>query len=314
MLRHSGALTFIAAAALGLVAACGGSTGGSSAAPASGPNATIAPPTGVQHGGLIVNGESRTYRLYVPPTLDLEHSTALVVALSGCPGNGDQMSGMTNLDDRASANGFIAVYPDPSGGATAGGACWEAVSAQASPDVTNDVTFIGQLINKVSTQYPVDKARVFAVGFSAGGLFAYTLACEMSDRFAAIASVAGAMTTNVSCHPAQPVSVLEIHGTSDAKAAYTGNDPFAPTVKTVQFWTTTDGCNATPTQTTSGIITSSDWTGCNMRKTVRLVTVRGGHHAWFGSGMDPVTGEPDATAEVWSFLSHQTPPTPPAAG
>jgi len=304
MLRHSVAITFIAAAALGLVAACGGSTGGSSAAPASSPTATIAPPTGVQHGSLTVNAESRTYRLYVPPTLDFKQSTALVVALTGCPGNGDQMSGMTNLDDRASTDGFIAVYPDPSG-ATASG-CWEAVSDQASPDVTNDVAFIGQLIDKLSTQYQVDKARVLAVGFSAGGLFAYTMACDTSNRFAAIASVAGAMMTNASCHPTQPVSVLEIHGTSDAKAPYTGNDQFAPTVKTVQFWTTTDGCTTTPTQTTSGITTTSNWTGCSNGKVVRLITVTGGHHAWFGSGMDPVTGEPDATAEVRNFLSHYT--------
>ena len=89
MFRHSVPKALIAAAALGLVAACGGSTGGATANPSSSPSTTVPPLTGVQHGSLTVNGESRTYRLYVPPTLDFKHSAALVVALSGCPSNGD---------------------------------------------------------------------------------------------------------------------------------------------------------------------------------------------------------------------------------
>jgi len=36
---------------------------------------------------------------------------------------------------------------------------------------------------------------------------------------------------------------------------------------------------------------------------VKLDTVTGGHNTWFGSSLDPVPGEPKASAAVWDFFN-----------
>jgi polyhydroxybutyrate depolymerase len=50
---------------------------------------------------------------------------------------------------------------------------------------------------------------------------AYRLACELSTRITAIASVSGTMLFDA-CHPARPVSILEMHGTNDSNVPYDG--------------------------------------------------------------------------------------------
>ena len=60
----------------------------------------------------------------------------------------------------------------------------------------------------------VDRARYFATGFSYGGSMSYTAACNMSDKFRAVASMAGAPISGAACtsqEPERPVAVLGIH-------------------------------------------------------------------------------------------------------
>ncbi len=49
------------------------------------------------------------------------------------------------------------------------------------------------IINKVSSQYNIDVERIYAAGYSNGGMMAYGLANYRSDLIAAVASVSGAM-------------------------------------------------------------------------------------------------------------------------
>jgi polyhydroxybutyrate depolymerase len=54
-----------------------------------------------------------------------------------------------------------------------------------------------------------------------GAFTTSAIACEMSDRIAAVAPVAG-LQAFAWCHPARPVPVVAIHGTDDPLVAYTG--------------------------------------------------------------------------------------------
>ena len=85
-----------------------------------------------------------------------------------------------------------------------------------TPDI-NDIGFISSLIDTLSNRYNVDLNRIYAAGFSNGGFMAYNLACQLSDRITAVASVAGVMSTEtaVNCNPSRPIPVLHIHGTDD---------------------------------------------------------------------------------------------------
>jgi polyhydroxybutyrate depolymerase len=258
--------------------ACGSPT----AAPAPSPAAS-----GVQHTSITVDGQKRTYRLFRPAALDSKKPAPLVVALTGCPSVGDDMAAGTHLDDLAMADGFVIVYPDPVAG------CWNTGTCCGS---AHDTKFIGQLLDKLTGQLVIDNTRIFAAGFSAGAIMAYTVACAYSDRFTAIASVSG-REDDQACRPSRPVSVLEMHGTLDASVAYTDGD------RAVQRWVSVDGCPAGPTQTVSGITKTSLWKGCSAQTMVRFDTVEGGHHQWFGSTFDPVPGEPESNTVIWNFFS-----------
>ena len=78
----------------------------------------------------------------------------------------------------------------------------------------DDSGFIRALIDRLGTQTGIDQKRIFVTGFSGGGAMAHRVACDLSDRVAAIASVSGAFVAKT-CQPARPISIYEMHGTAD---------------------------------------------------------------------------------------------------
>src|SRR5579862_6628981 len=111
------------------------------------------------------------------------------------------------------------------------------------------------MIRQIEARYDVDRHRIFIIGHSNGGFMAYRMACDHADQIAAIVSLEAATSADPSrCQPSQPVSVLEVHGTSDPTIVYDGggiiNDghlrlyPSAPT--TVKTWAAYDGCETIP--------------------------------------------------------------------
>jgi polyhydroxybutyrate depolymerase len=157
----------------------------------------------------------------------------------------------------------------------------------------NDTGFVRLLIDSLAVRLPVDRARVFAVGFSQGGLFVHRLACELADRIAAVASVAAPMSAELAprCAPTRPVSVLVIQGTLDEAYPYEGQGRGVRAVlgarPTAAFWRARNHCPAQP-QGTAVPDTARDgttvleerWFGCRQATEVALFTVDGGRHAW----------------------------------
>ena len=90
------------------------------------------------------------------------------------------------------------------------------------------------------------------VGHSNGGFLAHRLACELAPRLAGAISVAGAGWKDPSrCSPAEPVSVLEIHGDADVIIRPGGGRVFdlplpeyPSTRDTVSMWLQKDACGA----------------------------------------------------------------------
>jgi polyhydroxybutyrate depolymerase len=295
--------------------ACGSTVATPTAKASPAPVSTPSPGT-IEQGSFTVNGTLRLYRLFVPHSINPNQLSPLVVLLHGCDGmrgSGDEVAADTHFDEEASAGHFVAVYPDGqiSDYSVLGRMrCWNAGSCcidNVNTPVADDVAFVSQVLDRVTTDLPIDKSRIFIAGVSAGAFMAYRLACELSGRIAGMASVAGAMLVD-NCHPARPVSILEMHGTDDSNVPYEGGAVFngaaSPSVAAVmQSWATLDGCAGNPTQSQSGITKTSAWKGCKGGKIVRLDTVVGGHHTWFGSTIDPVPGEPNANATIWSFFS-----------
>jgi polyhydroxybutyrate depolymerase len=169
----------------------------------------------------------------------------------------------------------------------------------------DDVGFIRQLIDLMVNTGQVDPRRVFATGISSGGEMSHRLACELSDRVTAVASVSGNLGI-AACNPALPVSVLEIHGTADVYAPMEGDasQNLPPTMSTMRRWAQIDGCASEPTMSQSGITATTTWGACRDGTTVVLVVIAGAGHTFW---LDPVTGQPDINQLIWNFFSHAPP-------
>lgn len=282
------------------------------------------PAPGDSHGSLISGGRTRSYALHVPASLDNSKPVALVVALHGGGGNGDANIEQTGFNDLADREDFIVVHPDGTGAArpllnlfgrghfytwNAGGCCGYAVAHDI-----DDVAFIRALVKRLQQQYPIDPKRIYATGISNGGMMSYRLACEASDVFAAIGVVSGAQTSS-GCRPAQPVSVIHIHGTADQNVTLAGGvgakaldkTPKPPVMDAIRFWTQADGLNGEPRRSEHGNIRKQLWSGGHNGTEVAFYLITGGGHAWPGgkqmlSFLDKPTQEIAATPIIWDFF------------
>jgi len=264
----------------------------------------------VQQKQLSVDGLSRAYRLFTPPSLDRSWPAPLVLVMGGVGNTAQEMVTATEFDRMAAETGeFIVAYPEGVGETWNAGYCCLGEAA-TGPD---DVAFLAGVIDDVQATSKVDPARIFAVGFSAGAMMAHKLGCDLAGRIAGVGSVAGAMVLD-ECRPSQPVSVIEIHGTGDGLVPYEGGptaggatQPSPPTREVVQRWAELDACPTAPATTTEGVLTTVTWSGCAAGTSVRLITIEGGGHTWFAPPFGPVNGAVDATKVIWEFLSGRRP-------
>jgi polyhydroxybutyrate depolymerase len=84
------------------------------------PPTTAAAPLGATHGTLRVGGIAREYRLYVPES---SAPLALVVALHGGLGSGDQLAETSQFEPLAERERFAVVFPDGVGRTWNAGSC-----------------------------------------------------------------------------------------------------------------------------------------------------------------------------------------------
>lgn len=284
-------------------------------------------PSGQSTAGQLqtADGRARTYRLYVPASLDASAPAPLLVALHGGLGTSAQFEANSGFDGLAEANGFVVVYPDGIGARTdgTGPQTWNGgyCCGPAARVGVDDVGFVRQLIDRIESERPIDSSRIFAAGHSNGAILAYRLACELSDRIAAIGVQAGSLGVDT-CAPARSVSVIHLHGTADTNHPIDGGVgsgisgvAFRPARDAVEALAAADGCSPTPVPSvdpTNPDLAVTTWTQCREAATVRYVVVDGATHAWMGhpSASELVSsfvGEPypdlDASRAIWSFLA-----------
>jgi polyhydroxybutyrate depolymerase len=143
----------------------------------------------------------------------------LLFVLHGFGGTAADMRSYTGIEDELQRLGnfqAIVVYPNGTGAESGLPQSWNAGNCCpfAIYEPVDDVAFFDALITKLGGQYNIDPQRVWVMGHSNGGMMAYRLACELSEKVTAIAVAAGALMMET-CAPAQPVSALHVHGGAD---------------------------------------------------------------------------------------------------
>lgn len=71
------------------------------------------------------------------------------------------------------------------------------------------------LLDELAATFCVDEGRVYATGFSNGGMFVNRLGCDLAARFAAVAPVSGLLARGFNCAPAAAQPIMYLHGTQD---------------------------------------------------------------------------------------------------
>jgi polyhydroxybutyrate depolymerase len=272
------------------------------------------------NGSLVSLGETRDYLLYVPESYDPSTPTALVISIHGFSQWPAHQSQLTGWNDLAEEYGFIVVYPSGMGFPKR----WRTQGEPGSDtDPVLDVTFISDLIDRMESEYNIDPARIYANGLSNGGGMSVLLGCELSDRIAAIGSVAGAYTLLWSeCRSTRSVPTIIFHGTSDPIVPFLGGPAHGPgfSLPSIPEWVEElaahNGCAENPVELpTSGEVSGVRYEGCSQDAEVVFYIIAGGGHAWPGGGYLPeflvghITQDINATRVMWeSFQRHPMQP------
>jgi len=277
--------------------------------------------------GSIVAG--RPYGFKVPTGYDSNMPTPLVILLHGYTGTGAGQESYFQLGAIADEQTFLYAYPDGTSDPT-GRQFWNADDACCDffGSGVDDVAYLDAMIDDISSKYTVDPKRIFVVGHSNGAFMAHRLACDLSNRIAAIAGLAGAVWNDASkCNPTGPVSVLDVHGDADVVIGYGGGavaanlvapgvpsnaqPPYPSEAQTMATWAAKNGC--TGALATDGFVfdldtllpgaetTESAYAGCPSGVAVDLWTITGGSHV-------PALAQPKWGGAVYGFLKKHPKP------
>jgi polyhydroxybutyrate depolymerase len=295
----------------------------------------------------VSGGYNREYFIQVPGAHDGVTPVPLVLLFHGHGFTKAQVSylaWLTRFDTLANSENFILVYPvglpDP-----AGKLWWNAWRVPAYAD---DVDFADDLLDRLESQYCIDQSRIYSTGWSNGAIESVALACNLSDRIAAIGAMAGiyyppwstVLVPLETCPDTHPVPVIAFVGSEDTYMPMDGSSGTGTIVgrrnietEVMPDWADHNGCSATPAMSypVAGI-RLAEYPGCAGGATTLLYvcehadgspTGAGCGHHWMDSRIDP-PGDPPfgqnthllhATELMWDFFEAHplvgSPPPPP---
>jgi poly(hydroxyalkanoate) depolymerase family esterase len=292
----------------------------------------------------------RGYRLYVPSALNNASNAVggkagkpvpLLVMLHGCNQSPETFAAGTGMNGLAEKNSFLVLYPNQDTLSNAE-RCWNWFDSNTQHK-QGEAAIIMKMVDRVRTEYNVDKSRIYVAGLSAGGGMASILASCYPEVFSAAAIHSGieyeAATTYLvasevlakangtppdiagrhayECHGSSRrlIPVIVFHGSADTRVIPKHGEQviqqFAQTNDYGDDGTDNDSIVANPTSRANhaGKLTYTvyDYQYAG-QLLMRRVLIHGMGHAW--SGGKSVPGDehydgngPAATAMIWNFFN-----------
>ncbi|MBE50231.1 MAG: hypothetical protein CMP51_00810 [Flavobacteriales bacterium] len=252
---------------------------------------------------ILVNGTYRQFITYIPSIYQPSQIVPVIFNLHGRTSTAWQQMWYGDFRDIADTANFIIVHPQGLLDNT-GVTHWN-----LGQSTIDDIGFLNSLYSYIVSNYSINLDRVYSTGMSNGGYMSYYLACNMSDKIAAIASVTGAMSsyTQLNCNPSHPTPIMEIHGTSDFTV------PFNDIVSGIEYWRGYNNCNLIADTILMPDLNLVDlsyvehivYRNGDNGVTTELFKVINGGHTWPGSSFsNGVTNyDINASVEIWKFFS-----------
>lgn len=231
---------------------------------------------------ITVNGQQRSYNVYAPKNLG--ENRPLLIFCHGYNQDANWIQNSEFKNENVSMEAvcdtakFVVVFPNGIDRA------WD-----ISGD--RDINFVKAIIEKMASQYNIDRNRIYMGGFSMGGMLTYNAINKMADIIAAFVSCSGPSVVTPNSKT-RPVPILHIQGTADN---------FGSVQPALNPWIQHNGCS-----TTAKVI--SNYNGFSGAKLhiwgpgkdgveVRLIELKDKGH-WITKEPQVYTGK-----EIWNFCS-----------
>ena len=256
---------------------------------------------GLSHRSIIHDGIRRTFILYVPESYSEGIQLPLMLNFHGFSGSAEAQMISADMRPLAESENFILVYPQ---GAllSSGFPHWnpDPIGGNNKSDI-DDIGFIEVIIDSLDEELNIDLSRVYASGYSNGGYLIYGLACRLSNKIAAVGSVAGTMlsSTLYNCAASAPIGVINIHGTADYDVPYNGTTGLKSATDVVSFWKDLNQSEIEEISENNGF-NQYDYNDLNGDTYVRHFKIINGGHTWDD---DIRYGGKSSSQIIWEFVS-----------
>jgi polyhydroxybutyrate depolymerase len=197
------------------------------------------------------------FLIYVPKWVQ-QHpdvNTPVVFSLHGFRSNGEEQQMASCADGQATSDScldrvadkkkFIVIYPN---GEKIGLGCrlpnqecfprmWRPTGGCSFPEQSSldnnstpsrDNEYLAAVLTEVERSFTIDPNAVFFSGISNGAAMAFDIGCQLKDKVAAVALVAGTgqLSETCSCRNGMRPNVLQFHGTTDPVWPYGAGHKF----------------------------------------------------------------------------------------
>lgn len=328
-------------AVLGIAAFLSAISTPAQAAAAASASCAVSATGGMKTVSIRSGGRVREFKVYLPGSYTGRQAIPLVFDLHGSSGSGEAQAINSSFEKTAEKHGFAVAWPD--GGISLPAApqehYWNIYGLPLTgnrpipADAPNDVQFFSDAIDQLASQFCLDTRRVYSAGHSGGARMSSVLACQLSDRIAAVAPVVGlragmplksdpSRPDPESCKPSRAMPIITFHGTDDRTNPYKGggNEYWQYSVETaVGSWAALNGCRPAPVVTkVAEHVERRRFEGCRSGVVVEFNRIdapqsAGGGHTWPGSTrrVQPANGaepnvpstEINASERIWEFFS-----------
>jgi len=253
----------------------------------------------------------------------------LVIDMHGYLESAQVQEAITGLGAYGGTHGFITVTPQVD----------QAIPHWTYSPGSADRAFIVALLDHIEATQCINLKRVYMAGYSNGAFMTSSMVCELGDRLAAVATIAG-IQAPAKCHPSRPVPVIAFHGTVDPLVPYNGGVSAAakklpapdgkgtmgailgtpaaagvapltaPIPTELGKWASRNHCSAHPTVSKAAAGVTLIAYRCPNDDTVELYREDGDGHIWAGSSfmtgirsvVGPTTFAVNADQLLWAFF------------
>ncbi len=258
------------------------------------PSAGCGKPTTVTTGKKTITstGQDRTYIIDVPANYDMNKPYRLFYASHWIGSTSEAVRDQSYyfLKPLASAANEPAIFVAPQ----ADGATWQ----------QKDHALFDDILKYVKENLCIDTTRVFATGFSFGGMITYSLSVNHQKDIRAAVGIAPAnYNIYLPAKTHEPIAWLQTTGMSDGTCPWVNGNSTTQGSKFIAIERGTDnGCSvpaAIPTWQ-SGAHVCTDFPGCRPEYPTKVCTFNGGHT---NIANDPGSNTNWIPAESWKFFT-----------